>query len=195
MSALLPITYADIEYALMHDRAQRHTVMPRYTPTHWWECDVIEITGAGYMREYEIKMSLQDFRADAKKERLAWGYPRVPEHKHTQLATGDKKGPNYFFYVCPSGVLPIEQIPVWAGLIEVSRVEWSNYPALKIVKAAPKLHGEKKEDSFRTYITGTAYGRLHAVWSQNYYDGLCRALNKAQKAKLLCRKMPEGEAA
>ncbi len=38
---------------IMAERYRRSTVCPRYTPTRWWECDVFELTEAGFFREYE----------------------------------------------------------------------------------------------------------------------------------------------
>lgn len=53
---------------------------------------------------YEIKVSRQDFLKDIKqtdKQKLA----RLFSH--------------YFYYVTPEGLLDIEEIPLWAGLIEI----------------------------------------------------------------------------
>ena len=52
-----------------------HCCMPNYTPRDWWECDVFCVSKAGYFTEYEIKLTAQDFRADAQKQatRLANG--------------------------------------------------------------------------------------------------------------------------
>jgi outer membrane autotransporter protein len=41
--------------------------MPNYTPKNWFECDVMAVTKAGYLEEYEIKLSASDFKADSKK--------------------------------------------------------------------------------------------------------------------------------
>lgn len=53
---------------IMAERYRRSTVCPRYTPTRWWECDVFELTEAGFFREYEVKISRGDFAADRLKE-------------------------------------------------------------------------------------------------------------------------------
>lgn len=62
------ITELDIQIALWKDlQSSRDLVMPNYTPKKWFECDVMAVTKAGYLEEYEIKLSASDFKADAKK--------------------------------------------------------------------------------------------------------------------------------
>jgi hypothetical protein len=55
----------EIQQRLIVERYRRGICVPNYTPKDWWECDVFELTPAGYFREYEIKMTVADFRADA----------------------------------------------------------------------------------------------------------------------------------
>lgn len=71
-----------------------------------WESDMLYVTKSGYLHEFEIKLSLSDFRADGRKE-----------YKHMMLADG--RGPSEFWYVCPPGIIPIEQVPDYAGLAYV----------------------------------------------------------------------------
>ena len=69
----MSLTALDLARAIIGDRWLRATIIPTYTPPGWWECDVCEITDAGYMHEFEIKMTRGDFRADAKKTRYSRG--------------------------------------------------------------------------------------------------------------------------
>mgnify|MGYP000902692926 CR=1 FL=1 len=171
------IDSTDIERAIISLRGSHpNTVMPRFTPFDWWECDVCEVTAAGFFREYEIKMSRSDFLVDAQKHRfLPWDAPNpgAKEMKHDLLAAGDARGPSRFSFVTPAGLLKPEDIPQWAGLIEVSIPEYSMWPTAAVVIKAPKLHGQKAPDSLRRSMTGSAYTRLHTIWSDNYYRHLC----------------------
>jgi hypothetical protein len=66
------MTASDIIRAVMRDRWERNFVIPNYTPRHWFECDVFEVTRAGFFREYEVKLSRSDFFADRAKVQHRW---------------------------------------------------------------------------------------------------------------------------
>ena len=97
-----------------------------------WESDFIAVTRAAFVIEYEIKISLSDFRLDFKKY-----------DKHSILKTGmDKEGkaflrPNFFWYAAPENVIPIQEIPKYAGFITVRGRE------INVVRKAPSLHRDK----------------------------------------------------
>jgi hypothetical protein len=57
---------------------------------------------------YEIKVSTVDFRRDIKK----------PTKQHGALMFSDE-----FFYVAPEGIIPRNELPPWAGLIEIRDTE------------------------------------------------------------------------
>lgn len=117
---------------------------PNYTPSHWWECDLWAVTKAGYAVEYEIKISVQDFKADAAKGKVPWNdnyvgaLPRTT--KHTELAAFNPRGPSRFFYVIPTeleeAIKPI--LPAWAGL-----GLFDGGRGVVFVKSAPSLHRVK----------------------------------------------------
>jgi len=117
---------------------------PNYTPSHWWECDLWAVTKAGYGVEYEIKISVQDFKADASKGKVprndnyVGSLPRTT--KHTELAAFNPRGPSRFFYVIPTeledAIRPI--LPPWAGL-----GLFDGDRRVVFVKAAPSLHRVK----------------------------------------------------
>ena len=96
-----------------------------------WEADLVRVSPSLIASEYEIKVTLADFRADAAKR---W--------KHMTLANNDgrrAKGmtPQRFWYAAPEGVVPIGEVPEHAGLIEIVGRD------IVKRKTAPKLHGEK----------------------------------------------------
>jgi len=117
------------------------------------EADVLGITPADYIVEFEIKRSRSDYRADFKKE-----------HKHKCLSegdgynlydrrvkgkkTGDKtvwfKIPNRFYYVCERDLIKKEEIPTYAGLIYIYK-DAKNDVRSYVAKKAPLLHKQKAD--------------------------------------------------
>jgi hypothetical protein len=159
----------DIQEAIVRDRWREGLVLPNYYAADWWECDVFELTKAGFFREYEVKVSRADFFADAKKTReiwpSGWGPNKVKavENKHQLLASRSTRGPSQFWFCTPPGMLTLEEIPEWAGLIEVRNCE-SEFSSIKFwpreVKKAPKLHREKFGDR-AAHARGICYWRMH----------------------------------
>lgn len=165
------MTVRDIQRKIMVERYTRATLLPNYTPRQWWECDVFELTKASYFREYEIKMSYSDYRADAKKRRnvASWLPPEKQEYggktKHQLLQAGDPRGPRQFYFVCPERI--IEHVPGWAGLIYAQERKGHRPPwnvRLKIIKRAPILHRGKLENSFKDAVRLTAYYRFQTLF-------------------------------
>jgi hypothetical protein len=124
-----------------------------------WESDMFSVTKAGYAHEYEIKISLSDFRADAGKtarhQILGTGtrelteqeqlrreqFKSVPRHWiHNRIEEIKKPQPrpNYFWYICPWEIIPVDQIPTHAGLMWLHDQGY-----IETIKDAPLLHKEK----------------------------------------------------
>ena len=99
-----------------------------------WESDLLFLTRAGYWYEVEIKISRADFFNDARKRT---GFNHL---KSEVLVDPSKNGPNYFYYAAPKGLLKVEEIPSYAGLIEVG--EHGGY---YVTKKAPSLRKEKAD--------------------------------------------------
>ena len=169
------MTAKDIQRRLLVERYRRSFVLSNYTPKDWWECDVFEITDAGYFREYEIKLSAGDFKADAKKEKRGWDYDHLTRKvtnpliggKHEMLANGDTRGPSAFSFVIPEGLIPIESIPAWAGLITAHWIPSHNAPwnvRLTIVRNPPRLHDGKLSDKISEHARGVCYYRMHNLF-------------------------------
>ena len=141
-----PLTERRIQRAIFRARlSQCRFMLPNFTPIGWHECDMWLVTKAGFAHEYEIKLSVADFLADAAKLE---GWPSMRRNgyapartKHERLAAGDTAGPIQFWYVAPEGVLAVEQMPTWAGLIE-SR-PGNGWVRLFIRRRGPRLHGRK----------------------------------------------------
>ena len=148
-----------------------------YTPSGWFENDVFEITKAGYWREYEIKLTNGDFKADADK-RLRGQYGGVQDgqfvfmngdSKHSLLSRGDVRGPNEFWFIAPEGLL--EAVPDWAGWIEATPRSNGNQPAnrcwLVKKKLAPRLHRQKLAAAIDEHARGVTYWR----WRHLFLNG------------------------
>lgn len=93
-----------------------------------WESDCLFITPSFVSYEVEIKISKSDFVND---------FNKVAKHRILMSKLTNQK-PNYFYYGCPSGLIEINEVPVYAGLIWVDK-----YGGCSVVKSAPKLHAEK----------------------------------------------------
>ncbi len=140
-------------------------VLPNYTPPGWWECDLCEITEAGYFREYEVKISRADFFADARKERsrfchdAAGEWQRTTEKKHESIFSNPVKSPSRFWYVTPAGLVQPSELPAFAGLIEMVQTAQSMYE--KEAVKAPWIHRRKVDDAMRLRALQNAHGRYH----------------------------------
>jgi len=143
------MTERDIQLALFRELGRRAQIaMPNYTPWPWYECDVCLVTTAGYMREYEIKLTVSDFRADVNKE-----------HKHQRLAEGHKGGPVQFWYVTPAGLLARETLPPWAGLIELIIRPYYSKPTIARIKNGPRLHQTRVSLAIIAHMKSVCYWR------------------------------------
>ncbi len=107
------------------------------------ECDVISISKSDYIYEYEIKISRADYKKDFIKEK----HTHIINEKSTYKRKG--KGdifyylPNYFNFVTPRGLISVEEIPEYAGLIYIN--EDSSF---EIIKKPKLLHNVKANDEF-----------------------------------------------
>tara|TARA_B100002049_G_scaffold145952_1_gene108415 strand:+ start:6646 stop:7128 length:483 start_codon:yes stop_codon:yes gene_type:complete len=92
------------------------------------ESDVASILKSGYVVEYEVKISRSDFKADAKKSKWRYYDMRI-----------EKGIPNYFWYVCPEGMIDVSEIQDFAGLAYYKDGE------ITIIKKAKILHRYKHD--------------------------------------------------
>jgi len=142
-----------------------------------WESDFLSVTRAGYMHEYEIKITKADFKADAgkteKHQIVETGYRELNRYEQMVIEDREKHGeaipkyinvaennkvpskrPNYFWYVCPDYVTDV--VPDYAGLIYCK-------PYLKIVKPAPLLHKAKITTEMEKKILSSFYYRYWKI--------------------------------
>ena len=98
-----------------------------------WEMDVASLSKSNLLTEYEVKISRQDFLNDKRKKSkkfLCYG-------GGTNVA--GRVAPNFFYYICPHGLIKEKEIPEWAGLIyyENGKLKW--------IKSPKKLHKVKAD--------------------------------------------------
>ncbi|MCK5610094.1 hypothetical protein KAR91_49935 [Candidatus Pacearchaeota archaeon] len=135
------LTESNIQRALILDY-QKDLVIANHYPLHWFECDFLRITNANYMYEYEIKLSRSDFHADKRKE-SCFRIDGKTEYinKHNQLKNGSVLGPSRFFFVVPTDMIKVDEVPEFAGLVYASQA--NGRVNLMVVKQAPILHKTK----------------------------------------------------
>lgn len=133
-----------------------------------WESDVFGLTKSGYSVEIEVKVSKADFRADFKKQDKHyllkhhkrennvfirdenpsfWYYDDNDKFKMHQFEScrvrfckTHEKIPNRFYYACPEGLISVDLIPDYAGLIYIN-----DDGGFTTIKNAPLLHKLKKD--------------------------------------------------
>jgi hypothetical protein len=112
-----------IQLTLARELRSELCCAPNYTPRHWWECDVWAVMRSRLEVEFEIKLSVADFKADAKKSGYAnkIGAARGSIGRTTKmdlLANCPEYGPSRFVYVIPreleAEITPL--LPDFAGL-------------------------------------------------------------------------------
>jgi hypothetical protein len=136
-----------------------------------WESDYFSITqDEKYIYEVEVKLSRSDFKADFQKDakhRLLANATKqdlvvqrghlfsdyevkngVPGQKVEMCGVDYIKAkectPNRFYYCCPDGLLSVEEIPAYAGLLYLNEANTS----VREVKKAPFIHKEKNVDKY-----------------------------------------------
>ncbi len=146
-------------------------LVPNYTPDGWYECDLFYVTAAGFMREYEIKLTVPDFQADFKKgdQVCEWDssirrFVQGRTTKHGRLAAGATQGPRQFWYVVPRQLITAVDVPSYAGLLWVE----TGVSSPMVVKDAPILHSEKVRQPVLIHARGVCYYRM---WNERIRNG------------------------
>lgn len=126
-----------------------------------WESDKLIETRSGLIYEFEIKVSKSDFKNDFNKKDkhiILEGKethiptfdglePKYKERYEKHYLVSNFKKPNYFYYTVPEGLITVEEVPEYAGLIYIIPDDGEyHYTWFRIIKSAPKLHNEKYSD-------------------------------------------------
>lgn len=115
-----------------------------------WESDLLKIAKDGVMTEYEIKCSHQDFTRDFIDK----------EEKHHALDVGydESEIPNFFYFICPDGLIRKSEIPHYAGLIYLVDQGMNKY--LKTIVKAPILTSQRITSDMWKKIANSLIDRL-----------------------------------
>ena len=151
-------TEKDIQLALWRKFINSVAVVPNAMFYHW-ESDLLVVSRSMYVTEYEIKISVSDFRADAKKERAE--LIQMEYYRPGWDFGGDpiKVGrPNRFYYVMPEDIAFKITVPDWAGLMVLRKPRY-----LSEVKRPKRLHNEKIEHE---QVTNLIRKMQYRFWKQ-----------------------------
>ena len=159
----------DIQFAIYTHR-HRIKAFPLIIPNIYlwsWESDMLFITPNGFPHEFEIKISLADFRADGNKTR-----------KHDRLSDvyDIPNRPATFTYVCPPDIIPVSAVPDYAGLAYVIEVgsyyqeDADKCLSLKYIKTPPRRKIEPLTDKKWRQIAGKAANRYWSL-KRHYNKG------------------------
>ena len=107
--------------------------------TGYGEADLFSLTKAMFSHEYEIKVSRSDFKADFKHKH----YKHAIYSGECGLRPSHERPPNHFWYAVPEGLISVDEVPHYAGLIEICTHPDQQRVYVKEIKPAPKLHKEK----------------------------------------------------
>src|SRR5574343_65336 len=115
-----------------------------------FEMDIFKInTKNNYVKEYEIKVSKNDFKNDFRKKEFNY---KESKNKHDIIKNNEYVA-NKFSFVCPENLIDIKDIPEKYGLIYLVKNNYNsdninlNYD-FKIIREAKFLHKDKIHDSF-----------------------------------------------
>lgn len=121
------------------DVKNHQLALPNLRSVYRWEMDLFSVTRAWLTHEYEIKVTLADFRADAKKRA-----------KHQDLALEYiNTGPNYFWYAIGGFELSADEVPSYAGLLRVYWHErWQQW-TVAVERQARRRHPHKMPERYK----------------------------------------------
>lgn len=147
-------------------------VVPNYYLGRY-ECDVMKISKAGHIYEYEIKVSLADFKRDAEKARTVY----MMNHKvtkHDDIITG--KRCSRFYFVVPEGLISKHEVPEGLGLIYASPAHLQGHLKFDIVKVSKQFKKAAVDISFYKHVSQNLTLKLIAaknrlVMHKKVYNG------------------------
>ncbi|KKN34709.1 hypothetical protein LCGC14_0790910 [marine sediment metagenome] len=142
-----------IQFALQRelDRRGHRFILPNVL-VDWGEADMLSITQAGYMHEWEIKVRRDDFYADFKKNKHMWLEGPMAQEP------GGRCTASSLWYVMPEGLVPQLDVPDYAGLVFMI----GRY-GVSIMRNAPKLHQRKVGEYQMSWLLRIAAIKLWSV--------------------------------
>lgn len=168
----MKLTEHSIQTALAHDLAQkRHNlIVPNFHVYNYWEADLVSVTDAGYLHEYEIKVDRADLKRElgaidgSVKQRSVNKHLRHRYMRERFEKSGIVKCANAFWFVLPFRVRDGFELPDYAGIIMVSLTNSKLWPIrFRVERRAPRLHSDKIDDDLRDKLhrgLGFRYWRM-----------------------------------
>ena len=145
------MTEKDIQQALYNEFVKRSLALIPNTYHYGNESDLFRIMKNLMVTEYEIKISIRDFKKDFKKGKHFLMERRivrpVAHFYRSNKSFRDAKSPedakswtipNRFAFVVPEGLIGAEDVPEYAGLYYIN-----NFKDVQVIKKPPLLHKEK----------------------------------------------------
>jgi hypothetical protein len=122
----------------------------------FWECDILSITQARVAYEFEVKVTLKDFRADLKKQAKHGLLAEL--HAKTAPEKLKRRLPNCFYYAVPQAIAEKAraELPIYAGLLIFDAT-------YEVAVKAPRLHDEQIDALMLMRI---ATSLMHHYWRQ-----------------------------
>lgn len=140
---------------------QRVTVVPNLT--YWHEMDVAVLTKAGYLWEFEIKVSQADWNRDRKKDEAGTAPPWAKGNQEwEEHFTKPHRRLDYvkrFTYVYAKGLKCPDWVPAWAGLLEASIPDGERYVYLDPIRWPENRKVEKAPEKLRLAMLTSIYFR------------------------------------
>ena len=145
------LTQIEIQEQIHSFCCQRsHWVMAPNIYVLGWESDFISVTNSGYIYEYEIKLSVADYKKDFKKHVVDvdenWRGKRLNKHDCLSGKIERAEKPKRFYFVMPKDMVPVSEIPEYAGLIYAYKYKSTETywcPNHEEIKVAPDISGYK----------------------------------------------------
>lgn len=157
--ASMPLTCKQIQAALFRAYHKGGSIVCPNCCALTHEADVLVLRKTGYVAEFEVKVSRADFKADFKKT-----------DKHVFLQSGHKWCANEFYYACEAGLIRLDEVPAYAGLVYIqptgyttpTGIEYTTYEA-SVVKKAPRIH----KHIHQSLVQKLAISLMHKVFNQS----------------------------
>jgi hypothetical protein len=149
------------------------------------ECDLISFTKLNYAYEYEVKVSVSDFKADFKKtakHKLMCNGKGVTRYK----GKVKYKVCNYFSYVTPAALVTEDMVPSYAGLIWVY-----NDGMVRVIRKAPKIHDTPAGDDILRKVAHNLTQKH--LFGSAYATMVRKEKTKKPERKLLSRRKNNGK--
>lgn len=106
-----------------------------------YEADVLSLTRAGYITEFEIKLSRSDFLNESRCRSKKCKFQLYESAQNISISAYSAMFcPNFFYYVCPKEIIKPDQVPDFAGLLWIVDLKTAFF---RVILEAPRLHGYK----------------------------------------------------